>query len=271
MDASAIKELQNSQAIGAAVSAFSSGNNAIALPDGWKTVDLEEFQDNRRRARGAMTTHTIESFASYVDQHAEDGSTVFVDDEKMQTVAVLNLGTPEVPGHADNTAIYSPIKTAAFKALQAVTNGAALTQKVVAEFLEDWRDNILCFDDNTTITLSAAIAAIRNVSIEALRKVESSVAQLAETKTAFESVSASSKTAIPTIIYFKCVPYAGFENRTFIVRLGILTGESTPRISLRIVKPEEAQEEMTTELVGKVTKAIGKTSIVAIGSYSKRT
>lgn len=265
-DKEAIEALQEGESITCAASAVHvalgrdpSGANtmgAAALPNHFTVHDLEKHMPTRRRARGLMVTDVLESFATYTLEHAEDGATVFVNTDDMSATAVLNMGTPEAPLHADNKANLISRQTAAYKALRAIANGTGQKQATVAEFLEDWAGYVKCFSADGELSPPKAIAAIRKVTIETLRKLESEEQQLSASMSAFESVQASSKEALPTTLYFTCEPYKGFAERTFVLRLAVLTTGDKPAIGLRIVKQEEHDEEMAQELADRVATAI---------------
>lgn len=271
-DANAIKELTKAQAISAADEAISNKVESVtALPSDFEVHDLEKYLQYRRRARGTMTTDSINDFAAYAQANKEEeGSCVFINQDSMQAVAVLNLGSPEIPGHTDNRAVLSTKKTAAYTALLNVANGRGLKQTEVAEFLEDWPAELSCFSEGGPLTMPKAITAVRNITIEAMRKQASSEQQLSASRSAFESVQATSAETLPTTIYFKCVPYHYLESREFVLRLGIQTGGDKPLITLRIVTAEKHAEEMADELLGLVTKHIGEGMPVYIGQYSTK-
>ena len=78
----------------------------------------------------------------------------------------------------DNSARYAPPYLAAYAAMLQL-NGRALSQQDAAEFLEDWPGYWTAFHDGEAMSNpGAVIAAVRNITIEALRKAESSVGQL---------------------------------------------------------------------------------------------
>lgn len=241
-----------------------------ALPSDYKLHNLEPYLPLRRRARGTMATAATDAFADYCTTHAEPGCAVFVDQDTMSATAVLNLGTPDAPGHADNRAKLTLKKTAAYSALLAHANGAGHKQSTVAEFLEDWPEHIKCFNDAGVISPPQAIAAIRKLSIEAMRKIESSEQSLSASRSAFESVQATSVDPLPTTIYFECLPYADLEPRVFVLRLGVLTGGDKPAVNLRIVKAEQHAEDMANELAALIAAGFMDDNIgVLLGSYSK--
>lgn len=266
----AIQELSKAQAIAAAHDAIAdTTDNIVALPSEFQVHDLEKYQQTRRRARGTMATSNVPDFAAYVEKHKEPGAIVFIQQDKMTAIAVLNLGTPDAPGHTDNRAELAPKKTAAYTALKTTANGVACTQQKIAEFLEDWPVQIKCFNDVGEISPPKAIAAIRKITIENLKKLESSEAQLSASKSAFESVTATSTEPLPTTIYFKTVPFHGLQAREFVLRLGILSGSDKPAVNLRIINQEQHEEDMAVELSELVKAAITDLPVL-IGEYAAK-
>ncbi len=273
-DKEALITLQESKAIEAAQKALAfahqDSNDLAALPSDFTMHDLEKFLPLRRRARGTMATAIVDSFCDYTKQHAEPGATVFVDADNMQAFAVLNLGTPDEPGHADNKARVTIKRTAAYQAMLNIAGGQGQKQATVAEFLEDWPDQIGCFNDAGLISTPKAIAAIRKLTIESMRKLESSEQQLSASKSAFESVQATSVDPIPTTAIFRCQPYPELMERAFALRLSIQTGNDKPTISMRVIKIEEHQEQMAKELAELIAQGFdGEAIPVLIGGYSK--
>lgn len=274
IDAQAIKLLSEAQAIsaaGAAVNAAMHSDAIVALPGDYTTHDLERYQPNRRRARGAMTTSSIGDFAAYVAAHKEAGASVFVDDKTMAATAVLNLGTPAEPGHADNLATLRLKATAAYLALTKIADGSAKTQRDVAEWLEDWQPIIEAInEEGGAIATKHAIAAVRAITIDAARKVESEEKSLGATRSALEQVTASSKgQPLPAILRVSLVPYQGLISRTFSVRLGVLTTGNTPSLTLRVAMAEQHAEEMAQELAADVRANLSDVPAM-LGAYQAK-
>ena len=271
LDKDAIRELVSPQAITAAHHAVKnalSSAGVVALPSHFEPHDLERFLPARRRMRGSMETPALSDFAAYISSHSETGATVFVDGAQMAAHAVLNLGSPSAPGHADHLALYRPTKTAAYAAMCAIATGSAHTQQAVAEFFEDWLDasRMEFFSSTDAVTPGRAIAAVRNVTIDTARKVEARELQLGASRSSFESVTASSSDTLPTHVYFRCSPHVGMRDRLFVLRVGVVTAEK-PKLTLRIVNAELHIEEMAAELSASVREAVSGAA-VHIGTYS---
>jgi uncharacterized protein YfdQ (DUF2303 family) len=271
-----IEALEEGQAITAAHAAVTAAVQTefgiTALVDecrGARVVDLEEYQPVRRRMRGTMETTSIQSFADYAEHHS-DGAAVFVDGSTMRATAVLNLGDPGTPGHADNVARLSLRKMAAFDALLTV-NGRQQSQKALVEFLEDWGPLVQAkyFRGDTEVSPGLAVAALRDITIDSARKANSQVEQLSVARTTFERIQADGNAHTPTFIYWTCQPYAELAARTFVLRLSILTGNESLGLNLRIQNLEQHTEEMGQELVDLVRNVIGDRIPVAQGTYTR--
>ena len=269
----ALNALQEGESIKAAISALActdSTKELVALPSDYRLHNLEPYLPLRRRARGTMATAAKDAFVHYFLTHADPGCAVFVDQDTMSATGVLNLGTPDAPGHADNRVKLTLKKTAAYGALLAIANGSGHKQATVAEFLEDWPEHIKCFNSGGLISPAQAIAAIRKLSIESIRKLESSEQNLGASRSAFESVQFTSVDPLPTTIYFECLPYTELAQRVFVLRLGVLTGGDKPTINLRVIRAEEHAEDMAGELSALIAQAFnGETTPVLLGSYSR--
>ncbi|MCK7547162.1 DUF2303 family protein [Marinobacter koreensis] len=230
--------------------------SAVSLPESVKVEDLERFMPTRRRYRGKMTTTQIDEFAEYTnltagevqENGAEPGVTVpcFVNPENMTAKVLFDLGTLEHPGHADFTARLDLPKTAAFEELLG-KNGRALGQKELAEWLEDWAPQLkVTAEDGEPLNLPGAVAAVRRITIGAKSESTSEERTFGGRRSAMSEVEAQNKDTLPAFIEFTCEPHHGLDDRTFRLRVSLITGE-TPRLVMRIVRLEHHQEEMAKE------------------------
>lgn len=265
----AVQELQNAIGITQATSAIAGLTplGIIALPATFNVHDLEKYMVKRRHARGVMVTEVGKDFARYVVAHKECGAEIFIDVERMSAEAVLNLGEPDNPGHADNRAVLALPSTAAYTALLAIADGRPRKQSEIAEFFEDWSHAITCKRDDKPVPVQRAVAAIRSLNIEAMRKLASTEQNLSASKTTFEKVEATSDEPIPTELVFTCTPYKGIGERNFGLRLSIITNGDKPAPILRVIKKEWHDEEMGLEFADLVL-ASNPDIPVCIGKYT---
>lgn len=219
---------------------------AVVRPEGAVIESLERLSLERFRFRGKMQTASIEDFSRYSIGYAEEGTRCFINADEMRAVSVFNLGTLARPGHADNTALLALKKTAPFTSLLSI-NGDRHTQKELAEWLEDWAENLLGFDaDGAVIDAKKSAAAIRKISIESIQKADFEDQDFSGKRSLMESVEARTQDIMPVAFEFKCVPFEGLADRPFKLRLSIIGGDR-PTLVLRIVQLEAQQEDMAAE------------------------
>lgn len=258
-DQSAIQELTLAEATNASNNALqhalTGGKSIAALHEDFNVQNLESYLPQRNRARNKFVTPYVSDFAGYVNQHRELGCTIYVNAEEMKADAVLNQGTPQEPGHGDNTAAAVLRKTAAYAALRNLTSRHR-SQKELAEWIEEWREYIKAQDkDLFEINIGHVVSGIRSVSIEQINNSTSSVEALSAERSEMESVSAKAKgenATIPAFLVLTTCPYKELQERTFYVRVSILTSERAPTFALAILGQEIHEEEMADEFANVV-------------------
>jgi uncharacterized protein YfdQ (DUF2303 family) len=257
MDASAIKEIQESANIPALLEQVDDGlEGAVAIiPESMRLVSLEAYMPKATRYRGKFDTSSINDFEDYSKKFKQNGSICFVHPDDVKAKTVLDLGTLDLPGHSDHVAILKLNKTAAFDALLEV-NGYNMPQKKAAEFLEEWASEIKVTSQNgEEMPILRAASAIRDITIDAARMTNNKVSDFGESSSAMERIEAKNEHALPSILKFSCVPYHGLRVRVFLVRFSILTGGDRPAVIMRILHLESQREDMAEEFKGLLVSA----------------
>lgn len=252
--------------------------STIALPEGVKVADLEQYLENRRRYRGTMRTNLIGEFVEFVTStidgysaYTGDNFPCFIDPQAMRAIAFFNLGDIDNPGHGDHQAKLSLQKTEAFQELLGI-NGKRFDQRQLAEWLEDWIDHLQTFAEDGTkeLSLAASVAAIRRITIGTNAETTREEKTFGTRQSAMAEVEAKHKDQLPAFLKFTCEPYQGLQERTFTVRLSLITGEK-PQISARIVRLETAQEEMAKELEEKLRSGFEDSEVrTFVGEFDHR-
>lgn len=251
--------------------------SVAALPVGVTVTDLEEYLEQRRRYRGSMATNLIEEFVEYVTATTEqygdlpglENYPCFVSPASMSAKTFFNLGDIENPGHGDHFAELKLKKTEAYNQLLGI-NGNRFDQKSLAEWLEDWKDHLeaIAEDGEKAIPLAAAVSAVRRITIGTKAEATSETRSLSTHQSAMAEVEARNKDQFPCFLKFTCEPYQGLEERTFTVRLSLITSEK-PVISARIVRLETLEEEMAQELEEKLRTGFEDTPVKTfVGSFN---
>ena len=236
--------------------------DAIITQEGESIVKLEEYRAGRARFRGAYKTNSVTSLAEYVKGFGGENVSGFVDPDSMSCKVFINLGTKDKPGHGDHSALLALRRTAFFSAALAV-DGKQMSQKAVAEWLEDWSSFLI----TEAGTLTQAINAVRKIKIEAGRTATSEVGNLKATKTALEQIEASSDEGLPSEIIGLCRPFDGLELERVGLRLSVIANDD-PKIVLRIVAREALIERIADQFAAKVRESLSGMATVVVGSFT---
>jgi uncharacterized protein YfdQ (DUF2303 family) len=278
MDRSAIESIGQLAIEAASANHLSTDTPALILTDNsgaQKLVSIEHLQPGRSRYRGTFATQNLGAFADYVIATVDNNTPPtpakgFIDPDKMCATAYFNLGDHEHPGHGDNTASLKLKPTAAYAALLAATQKQAHDQRSLHDFLEDWRDNITVLIDGEPKdnAIAAALAAVRDITIEQARKVQHVERDSGATKSAMESVDARSSLTLPSGFVFKAVPFEGLQERTFRLRLGVNTGGDKIGLSLRIQQAEQISEDIARDFLARLEAKLGVSSSLTLGTFA---
>lgn len=260
-------------AIAAANVRITHGGSTLAVtPDSCKLTNLEPFQLGRDRFRGHLRTHSLKDFSNYVERHIggeEDKAAAgFVDQDTMSATVLFNLGTPDDAGHGDDQATLTLKPTAAYSALRAVV-GQPLSQQELAEWLEDWAPHILATAGDETLHISAAINAVRRMSMKATSQVDTVAGDLSNSRSTMDQIEAKSLDTLPTMFVFTTPPYEPLEPASITLRVSVITGERAPVLKLRWVGQEAQQEAFAEEFKQVLNDEVGGLVPLTIGTYSQ--
>lgn len=248
MEKSAIQQIQESANIPALVEQLKGTKTPVAaIPSSFDLKNLESYMPFRSAYRLSFKTLLPIDFFDYAQEYDNENAKCFIDQEGMSAELVFDLGDNDGPGHQNHKAHLSLKRTEAYRALLGVA-GAKLSQKDASEFIEDWADHmVVSSSEGVDMSPAQASKKMRDLTIEAARSVNSKVDDFGYQASALDSVEAKNSDALPSFIYFACVPYQGLKETTFQLRLSIITSEDKPKISLRAIKLESKKEEMANE------------------------
>lgn len=269
----------------ALAAALAASHGLLALHDELEVKDFEHALPYRRRMRGTMKTKFVAPFAAYVAQHVQKDSAIFLSPSEMSATAVLDFGHTDAPGHCENRAYVRLEELAAYKALLTITS-CRLSQREFSEWLEEWAHIVVVREGmepgSAELDLKKCIAGVRSVTVEAARKMESTVGNFSQNLTTAEQIALQAKgeLKLPPFLFVTMQPYMGIKARTFVVRVSSLTGEEKPVFRLAILGFEQHKEDMADEFrttLGQVVQEAIKASdaekempMVVIGDYEKR-
>ncbi|KAF1008951.1 MAG: hypothetical protein GAK28_00583 [Luteibacter sp.] len=264
MDSSAIETIQSTAV--KAEQPHNLGTPTPALFHDGKIISIEHLQQGRSRFRGLYSTNSIDAFATYAKAHP--GGEGFVDIDTMRASIYFNLGSPEEPGHGDWRATLTLSPTAEYAALLNI-EGKKLDQKAIVEWLEDWGAYVVALDkDMQAIKPAKAIGAIRNISIKATSESNHQEKDFGARRSSVEDIEASAEDGIPYAIGFTAVTYDGLAQRSFTLRLSVLTAGDKPLIVLRPIGLDSAKEAIAKEFQKVLEDRIANAASLVLGSFN---
>lgn len=239
------------------------------LPRDFELVDLEQYMPRKRSFRGEFTSSIIDEAVTYTEVMAMPDSRCFIDMENMAAKFIFDFGSNLTPLHGDNTGLLKLKKTAPY--IQIITvNQQARGQREMAEWIEDNIDYLGFVNANgEEINASAVLAAVRNVTIDALKQVNSTEGDWASERTAMEKISIQDTDNLPKFMTFTCNPYQGLEIRDISCRFSFTTSSDNVGFQLKIVNFERLQEELADEFKSTLASKLDKSEVaVSIGNFS---
>lgn len=240
------------------------------IPESVALKSLEQYQAQRNRFRGALVTQSLPAFVEYVKDREDKpmgNARGFIDQGAMAAKVIFNLGTTETPGHADDTATLTLKPTAAFNALQAIA-GKPLSQQALAEWLEDWMNNLEAYASSDRIDMVTAINGIRRMSIKASSQRDSVVGDLSASRSAMDEIEARSLDVMPTAFTVVAVPFEGLSAATITLRLSVITGRDEPQLKLRWVGEEAQREAFAEEFKATLDEELSELISLHIGTFT---
>lgn len=245
------------------------------LPDGQGKASLyglEQFHRNRNRFRGIYRTNSTGDFVRYVEGR-KGKPRGFIDAEKIDALScsvLFNLGDEKEPGHADDIAILKPKALAAFTAVQKV-NGQKMTQQQCIDWIEDWSHVLTATGtDGAYMSMAAAVAGIRHMKLVQKGERKSSVDNMSAARSAMEEIEAKSETTMPCYLTVRTEPFDRFKPRSFLLRVGVLTGgnDGAFTLVLRWQQQEHQCEEIAQEFKELLVSELGGLSdSLVVGTF----
>lgn len=271
MDASAIEKIQEAAAIREAAIAVAHATTeqigSVPLPNTFTLHDIEHLQTSPLRFRGTMKTADKAQFVLYCG--AAGSEVVYVDADAMAATAHFDLGYDEAPGFDEHRAVLTMKRTAEFQALKDI-DGKTISQRDCSEWFEDWADLITAADeDGSIIDQHKLVSIIRRIEIKRKSDSGHEVDNYRATRSALESVEASSKAGeLPKELSFSCSPYHGLQVCEIPLRLAMVTGGDEPRFVVRIRAEQRLVEAWARELSAALDEAIA--GPVYVGTFSRK-
>lgn len=262
------------------------GIHAVALTGDLNLQSTQDMHEFPLHYKALYKTPIIEEFAAYTNE--QPSATVFIENESMAATAIFDIGTPQEPKNRFHKAAIQLSKTAEFITLTNINNHT-FSQRDLAVWMEENYANITTLGkeeapgmDAPSIELNKAIHAIRNTEIKAKAESSNKIEDLSEQTSVMASVEVKNDGNKPAYIDFTCNPYHGLKlplqapnqndddnmQRTFRIRINVITDGEKPRFTLKIMQYEQHKEVMVEAFKKQLKEELNQEVTVRIGTFS---
>ena len=234
------------------------GKASIAIvPDGFKIISTENFNQIRDRFRGTFATLCINSFVGYINDREIEGVKAFVSTTNgLKAEAVFNLGDVARAGHADDLANLTLEKKPEYKALERA-DGHRFEQQALIDWLDDWADFVTAQNAFGTIPHDQALRAIRKVKINRGHEVDSNVQDYGYKQSVTEQVEATGVDEnLPEYFILKTESYKGLSVQDLKISIRISTKDANPTFQLRFVGKDAHEQQRAEEFINLLEKEL---------------
>lgn len=245
---------------------------ALFAPETTKLIDLENLLPAPRRFRGRFSTTHIDSFVGYCKDQGDYLPTVFINTKSapLSAYAIFDLGDNANPKHAEHVSDLELQDTPELKAVKRIINSVQ-NQSELHDWIEDHQYMLECIADGQELHVSAALAAVRNVTINAKASATHAEHDFGASRSAMDQIEASSGAGkLPGFIVCTFVPHLGLSPITVRLRVGLKTGGEKPAFQLRWVQQELQMQKIGEELQRIITDRLAENSDgIFMGTFNR--
>lgn len=192
----------------------------VLAPDGparSRVVDLEEYFDHPRRAKGNRTVYDAASFADYLHRHEVPATEVYADVQTAKVVGILDshesaaLATaadPARPGWQGHRITLQLTKSPSWIAWEK-HDGELLGQEEFAEFAEMQAVDVREPSPADLLELAQRLVMTKSVDYESGQRLQDGQTQLVYKETATARAGQRGDLEIPSVLKLALKPYIG--------------------------------------------------------------
>lgn len=269
MDKTAIQEINSQCALNQANNILEA-EKLIALPDKATMIDLSKYTPEKRWFSGRFNTSSVVAFCEYVNDLADDKTQLFISMEEMHARAIFNIVLSDGhPGRCDNNAILAMIPTPEMIAINKLCDGSLMTQRDLAEWMEEWVNIIMPFDTKHDMTEpKTAISAIRSMTVESSRKTDLDIGDMNQKQSTLDQIEAKGKslTVAGFDVSINCYDDLPINNITVI--FSVLTTGNAVKFKARMLRGEKLKEKSRLDLRAALIERI-KNNTIYLGTFQE--
>jgi uncharacterized protein YfdQ (DUF2303 family) len=238
---------------------------ARTVPEGaeGEVIDLEPYADAPRRMRGTVHLQTVEALTAYTSRHDNpDCTTLWIDGDRHQVVAVLDDHSEEQPAWGEHRAVLTLQVTDAWRHWTAL-DGKLMAQEAFAGHIEDGLPDIASPDGADMLEIAQSIQGTTKAEFKAAHRLSSGAVgvQYVEEQTA--KAGRRGELEIPERFTLAISPFVGADTHPLGARLRyrIKAGELT--LGYRLDRPGDVLRDALEGIAGRLRSTFGEHRVFA--------
>lgn len=256
MDKSAIQEIAK---LATANEIMLHDHDAICVPDGYELLSLEKFDVAPDHFRGTFSTTVLSEFTAYINSHGDADTGVFVNQEAMCALAIIDMGHQEGPRWGKHRADIKLLKTPAYTAVLKFANAVLLQQDFI-DFAEDWQDNVQFYFEGTEAPVASfqqTIKVLRRLKVNVNASSEQNAGNFSASRSALETIEIKAgNEELPAGFRFSVIPYEGFDPVLLNCQLRAVSDDKNIKLKYRIGQQEIIAEAIANQFREKLINGI---------------
>lgn len=199
----------------------------------------DEYRAQPRRATGAYTHGTVESFIRYVQRHhSADATTVWIDQINARVRAVLNDHAEDLPGWGDHNASVALVKTPEWTHWLK-NDGQYLDQEAFAEHLQDGITEIVDPAAATMLEVAQTIQGKTKADWKTATRLDNGEVAFTYQEEIEAKAGRSGHLEIPQRMVLTIVPFYGEQPAVIEARLRYRIHQGNLKIGYKLERPHE--------------------------------
>lgn len=223
--------------------------------NGVHEVDLtgSQYTGIPARKQGTTVVRDAESFRKYYEKHADAGTEVYANAERLSVTAVLDAHTGDAARWEGHRLTLSLAKTDAWRQWLEL-DGKLMGQEQFAEFLEDHLPELVDPDAATMLEIAQSFQAATKVEYQSGTRLATGQRQFQFVETMNAKAGQKGQLTIPEVFAIALVPFEGSAAYKLTARLRYRIVDTQLRIGYKLERPADT----LTAAFGDVVTAIGE-------------
>lgn len=239
---------------------------SVTVPNGYsrETIDLRKFRTTPWRTAGTVCPHTVEDLVRYVQRHDDaEATTVWVDGEKRQVVAVLDdhgVDNPDVAGMAgwgEHRAVLALRHTDEW--LHWVNgSGESMTQEEFAEHIEDGQVEVTKPVGADLLEIAMSMQGSTNAEWKSATRLHDGSVHFLYNEDATATAGGAGELDIPQTFELLIAPFVGENPVALTARLRYRIRSGKLSIGYKLDRPNDAVRDCIDLIGERLAAAFGR-------------